>query len=92
MYFSSTALLLGLVASSIAVPFQNTGLKARQAITPQSYADFQVSDGVAGNALAEVNAKFPVSPPFSVLCDNLTSDLDRRPCNCLGRRSSDPEG
>ncbi|KAK5468091.1 hypothetical protein LTS15_001064 [Exophiala xenobiotica] len=29
-------------------------------LTAQSYADFQVSDGVAGNALAEVNAKFPI--------------------------------
>jgi hypothetical protein len=30
-------------------------------LTVQDYADFQISDGVAGNALDEVNAKFPVS-------------------------------
>ncbi|PKS06432.1 hypothetical protein jhhlp_007180 [Lomentospora prolificans] len=29
-------------------------------LTVQDYADFQISDGVAGNALAEVAAKFPV--------------------------------
>jgi hypothetical protein len=77
MHFSVSALLLGLVASSLAVPFQNAGLKARQAITPQAYADFQVSDGVAGNALAEVNAKFPVSSLLLLWYDNLTWYLDR---------------
>jgi hypothetical protein len=30
-------------------------------LTSKAYADFQVSGGVAGNALAEVQAKFPVS-------------------------------
>ncbi len=30
-------------------------------LTVSNYADFQVSDGVAGNALDEVKAKFPVS-------------------------------
>ncbi|OIW35051.1 hypothetical protein CONLIGDRAFT_39607 [Coniochaeta ligniaria NRRL 30616] len=33
---------------------------AASVLTVQDYADFQVSDGVAGNALAEVNAKFPI--------------------------------
>jgi hypothetical protein len=32
----------------------------RGVLTVQDYADFQVSSGVAGDALAEVNAKFPV--------------------------------
>ena len=59
MHFPTIALLFGLVATSIAGPI--TKVKARQAVTPQAYADFQVSDGISGNALAEVNAKFPVS-------------------------------
>jgi hypothetical protein len=32
-------------------------------LTTQTYNQFQVSTGIAGNALAEVNAKFPVRPP-----------------------------
>ncbi|KAJ9618608.1 hypothetical protein H2204_012961 [Knufia peltigerae] len=54
----STAVFLGLLALSSAAP---VALKNKRAsvLTTQSYADFQVSDGVAGNALAEVNAKFP---------------------------------
>jgi hypothetical protein len=36
-------------------------------LTVQTYDEFNVSGGVAGNALAEVNAKFPVSPsPISL--------------------------
>ena len=59
MQIPTTALLFGLVATSIAGPI--TKVEARQAVTRQAYADFQISDGVSGNALAEVNAKFPVS-------------------------------
>ncbi len=33
-------------------------------LTVQTYDEFNVSGGVAGNALAEVNAKFPVRIPF----------------------------
>jgi hypothetical protein len=33
---------------------------AGSVLTVQNYNDFQASDGVGGNALAEVNAKFPV--------------------------------
>ncbi|KAK6366282.1 hypothetical protein LTS17_010788 [Exophiala oligosperma] len=56
----STAVFLGLLALSSAAP---VALKNKRAsvLTTQSYADFQVSDGVAGNALAEVNAKFPIN-------------------------------
>jgi hypothetical protein len=60
MHVPTATIFLGLIASSLAVPIRVDKIKARQAITPESYADFQVSDGVAGNALAEVNAKFPV--------------------------------
>jgi len=59
MRFTAATFLFGLVATTIAAP--TTGIsKNKRALTVQSYADFQVSDGVAGNALAEVNANFPV--------------------------------
>lgn len=57
MKFSSTTILLALLTLSSAGPITP---KAKRALTAQSYSEFQVSDGVAGNALAEVNAKFPV--------------------------------
>ncbi|EHY53913.1 hypothetical protein HRR83_004554 [Exophiala dermatitidis] len=59
MYFSPAAILLGLVALSAATP---TGVKpvVKRALTARPYSQFQVSDGVAGNALAEVNAQFPI--------------------------------
>ena len=58
MYFTKVAVLFSIVALSAAGPI---GLKTKRAsvLTVKSYADFQVSDGVAGNALAEVNANFP---------------------------------
>ncbi|EOD49623.1 Small secreted protein [Neofusicoccum parvum] len=39
----------------------NAAAAGGSVLTAQSYADFQISDGVAGNALAEVNQKFPIS-------------------------------
>ncbi|KAJ4354310.1 uncharacterized protein N0V89_006044 [Didymosphaeria variabile] len=58
MRFSASVILSGLLATgAIAAP---AGLRKRGVLTAQSYADFQVSDGVAGNALAEVQAKFPI--------------------------------
>ncbi|KAF2684022.1 hypothetical protein K458DRAFT_431639 [Lentithecium fluviatile CBS 122367] len=55
MRFSASVLLTSLLASgALAAPV------AKRALTAQSYADFQVSDGVAGNAQAEVLAKFPI--------------------------------
>lgn len=56
MRFSASIILSGLLATAFAAPIANE----KRALTATSYADFQVSDGVAGNALAEVNAKFPV--------------------------------
>ncbi|KAF2796982.1 hypothetical protein K505DRAFT_406028 [Melanomma pulvis-pyrius CBS 109.77] len=56
MRFSASIILSGLLATAFAAPIANE----KRALTASSYADFQVSDGVAGNALAEVNAKFPV--------------------------------
>jgi hypothetical protein len=48
------------VATAAASAAAGTGASV---LTVQDYADFQVSDGVAGDALNEVNAKFPVSSP-----------------------------
>jgi hypothetical protein len=73
MLFKAT-ILLSLAVSALALPATFDTRKAKAAasnataagtaasvLTVQDYADFQVSDGVAGNALAEVKAKFPVS-------------------------------
>jgi hypothetical protein len=64
MYFKA-AVLFSLLASSIALPMGNGDRKVKRGVlTVQDYADFQVSSGVAGDALAEVNAKFPVCNPL----------------------------
>ena len=66
MRFSASIILSGLLATALAAPTPKTKTTAAAAaagastLTVRSYADFQVSDGVAGNALAEVQAKFPV--------------------------------
>jgi hypothetical protein len=57
MYFSTATILMSILALSSAGP---VAMKSKRALTTQSYANFQVSDGTAGNALAEVNANFPV--------------------------------
>ncbi|KAF2488945.1 hypothetical protein BU16DRAFT_553686 [Lophium mytilinum] len=60
MRFSSTLLLIGLTTSVFAAPLDNAYHKRAAVLTTRAYADFQISDGVAGNALAEVQAKFPI--------------------------------
>ncbi|KAF2193299.1 hypothetical protein K469DRAFT_735232 [Zopfia rhizophila CBS 207.26] len=40
--------------------FSTSAFVLRAVLTQQDYADFQISDGVAGDALAEVQAKFPI--------------------------------
>jgi hypothetical protein len=58
MRFSIPTVLFAIVALSAAGPI---GLKKKAGVlTAKPYSEFQVSDGVAGNALAEVNANFPV--------------------------------
>ncbi|KAF2122346.1 hypothetical protein BDV96DRAFT_609256 [Lophiotrema nucula] len=59
MRFSTSFVLTGLLATALAAPTAKPHKRAG-VLTAQSYAQFQVSDGVAGNALAEVNAKFPI--------------------------------
>jgi hypothetical protein len=61
MYFSKIAVVLSLAALSFSAPVEKQ--KRADLLTVQDYADFQVSDGVAGNALAEVAEKFQVSQP-----------------------------
>ena len=93
MHFPTTALLFGLVATCIAGPTRFPGVKARQAVTPQAYADFQVSDGVAGNALGEVNAEFPVRIlPCKLATLSIDSVPDHRSCLSVARRSTDSRG
>jgi len=59
MLFKAT-FLLSLLTSSLALPISGNAVEKR-ALSVQNYSQFTVSGGVAGNALAEVNAKFPVS-------------------------------
>lgn len=54
------AVLFSLLASSFALPTTGDRKVKRGVLQVQDYSEFQVSSGVAGNALAEVNAKFPV--------------------------------
>jgi hypothetical protein len=57
MYIPAATIFMSILALSSAGPI---GMKSKRALTAQSYADFQISDGEAGNAVAEVNAKFPL--------------------------------
>lgn len=59
MQFKAT-ILFSLATSALALPTTGTQHKRAGVLTTQDYSQFQVSDGVAGNALAEVQAKFPV--------------------------------
>ncbi|KAK4230545.1 hypothetical protein QBC38DRAFT_356970 [Podospora fimiseda] len=65
MLLKSTV-IFSLLASALALPMGSPVEK--RALRVQTYSQFSVSGGVAGNALAEVNAKFPVnlSNPASV--------------------------
>lgn len=56
MFFKAT-IILSLAVSALALP---TLPKRAGVLTARPYADFQISDGVAGDALAEFQAKFPV--------------------------------
>ncbi|KAI1494039.1 hypothetical protein F5X96DRAFT_53583 [Biscogniauxia mediterranea] len=64
MFFSKIAVILSVAASALAMPAGLEAHKQQQkragVLSVQDYSQFQVSDGVAGNALAEVQAKFPI--------------------------------
>ncbi|KAH6659975.1 hypothetical protein BKA67DRAFT_530097 [Truncatella angustata] len=59
MYFTKIAVVLSMAASALAAPTGIVGPQKR-ALTFQTYDKFQISDGTAGNALAEAQAAFPV--------------------------------
>lgn len=59
-FATSLTVLLSLVTTSLSAPVDKRAAAAAGVLTVQTYDDFSVSSGVAGNALAEVNAKFPV--------------------------------
>lgn len=61
MRLTLATVVFGLIASAIALPVPASKHTKRGVLTQQSYADFQISDGVAGNSVAEVTANFPVS-------------------------------
>jgi len=65
MQFSNLAILFSLSVATLAAPIDiaeraTTKATSASVLTAGDYSTFQVSDGVGGDALAEVNAKFPV--------------------------------
>lgn len=65
MHFSTLTLLFALTATTLSAPTPAHSVK--RALTAKSYNDFSVSSGVAGSALAEVNANFPVPSDLSTV-------------------------
>jgi hypothetical protein len=66
MHFSTPFTIFLSLTGALAAPIKlskraATGTSAA-VLKVQSYDEFNVSGGVAGNALAEVNAAFPVRP------------------------------
>lgn len=61
MFFSKLAVVLSLAVTSLAAPATSFApYKRADVLTFRTYNDFQISNGTAGNALAETNAAFPV--------------------------------
>ncbi|PMD61639.1 uncharacterized protein K444DRAFT_662662 [Hyaloscypha bicolor E] len=63
MHFSTTLTIFLSLAGALAAPIsldKKAATAAAGVLKVQTYDDFNVSGGVAGNALAEVNAAFPV--------------------------------
>ncbi|KAL6414660.1 small secreted protein [Ilyonectria robusta] len=71
MYLSKAILFVSLAASAIASPIRERA----DLLQVQAYAQFQISDGVAGNALEEVAAKFPVKEFRANLAGVSANDL-----------------
>lgn len=82
MYLKA-AVFFSLLVSSLAAPTVDGSRRVKRGVlTTQNYSQFQVSGGVAGNALAEVNAKFPVRtapvfPPRLAVIPLTTSQIDQ---------------
>jgi hypothetical protein len=65
MHFSTTLTMFLSLTGALAAPIsldKKAATAAAGVLKVQTYDDFNVSGGVAGNALAEVNAAFPVLP------------------------------
>ncbi|TLD20341.1 hypothetical protein PspLS_08367 [Pyricularia sp. CBS 133598] len=58
--FFSKALILALATAAVALPTSQQLDKRAGILKKEPYAQFQVSDGVGGDALAEVKKKFPI--------------------------------
>ncbi|TVY20840.1 hypothetical protein LARI1_G002170 [Lachnellula arida] len=63
MHFSAPLAVFLSLTGTLALPTKRATGTSAAVLTVQTYDDFSVSSGVAGNALAEVNAKFPVHRP-----------------------------
>ncbi|KAI5459833.1 hypothetical protein BGZ63DRAFT_425783 [Mariannaea sp. PMI_226] len=59
MYLYKIILFASLAVSVTALPTKSSQKRA-DLLQVQDYSEFQISDGVAGNALAEVAQKFPI--------------------------------
>ncbi|KAI6379109.1 hypothetical protein MCOR25_002089 [Pyricularia grisea] len=59
MFFSKTA-VLALATAAVALPTSQQLDKRAGMLKSEPYANFQISDGVGGDALAEVKKKFPI--------------------------------
>ncbi|KAL7816111.1 hypothetical protein V8C44DRAFT_309769 [Trichoderma aethiopicum] len=57
MHFTKIYLAISLAVSALALP---TSIPHKRALQFRQYADFQISDGKAGNALSEAQSKFPI--------------------------------
>ncbi|TVY24422.1 hypothetical protein LHYA1_G007334 [Lachnellula hyalina] len=60
MHFSAPLAIFLSLTGALALPTKRAAATSAAVLTVQTYNDFSVSSGVSGNALAEVNAKFPI--------------------------------
>lgn len=85
MHFSTPITILLSLTGALATPVINKRAVGTSApvLKVQTYDEFSVSNGTSGNALAEVNAKFPVcstsSFPFLPLTRPLRSTKTTSP-------------
>lgn len=77
MRFTNTAVLLLSAAVSLAAALPTTSqvdaALDKRALVDRTYAEIQISDGVAGNAADEAKAKFPVRSSVVLLAPDGTS-------------------
>ena len=80
MHLASSTLLLCLLTLATTSPISHQHRRQAAVLQSQTYSQFQVSDGVAGSALDEVNAAFPVAnlDPAVVSDDDIQRLKDAR--------------